>query len=215
GKYAVHEGQGLTDSALLERFLSQREEAAFEMLMQRHGPMVLGVCQRVAGDAHAAEDAFQATFFVLARRAGTIRKQASVGSWLYGVAQRIARRAKARAAARSDRERRAADMPRTQPPDERTSQELRTVLDEKLGRLTEKYRAAVVRCYLEGKSNEQAAQELRCPKSPLASRLAKACELLRGQLTRRGIALSGAALAAAVTAEATAVTVPAPLTINL
>jgi RNA polymerase sigma factor (sigma-70 family) len=215
GAYAVHEGQGLTDGALLERFLTRRDDAAFEALMERHGPMVLGVCRRVAGDAHAAEDAFQATFLVLARRAAAIRKQASVGSWLHGVARRIAAKARAKAAAGRDRERRAAEMPRTEPLDELTWQELRTILDEELGRLPEKYRAAVVLCYLEGKSYEQAAQELGWPKSSLASRLAKACELLRGRLTRRGVALSAAALAVALAERTWAAPVAAPLTLKL
>src|SRR5438105_4032684 len=103
------EGPDPTDGTLLQRYLERRDEAAFELLLERHGPMVLGVCQRVVGDSHAAEDAFQATFLVLARRADSIRKQASVGSWLFGVAQRIAGKAKAQAALRRDRERRAAD----------------------------------------------------------------------------------------------------------
>src|SRR5262249_49644610 len=152
-------------------------------LLQRHGPMVLGVCRRVVGDSHAAEDAFQATFLVLARRAAAIRKQESVGSWLFGVAQRIAMQARAPAAAQRERERQAATMPRSEPLDELTWQELRAVLDEEVGRLPEKYRAAVVLCHLEGKTYEQAARELGCPKSTLAKRVGKAHELLRGRLT--------------------------------
>src|SRR5258707_7814410 len=152
------EGPDATDGALLERFLAQRDEAAFEMLLERHGAMVLGVCQRVVGDVHAAEDAFQATFLVLARRAGSIRDRASVGSWLYGVAQRIACKARAQAATRRERERRFVDMARSEPLDEVTWQELRSVLDEEVGSLPEKYRAAVGLCHLEGKSYEQAAR---------------------------------------------------------
>jgi internalin A len=208
-------GQELSDGALLERFLDQRDEVAFENLVQRHGPMVLGVCRRVVGDTHAAEDAFQATFFVLARKAGSIRNQASVGSWLFGVAQRIASKARARAATRRDRERRAAVMPHTEKLDELTWQELRSILDEEIGRLPAKYQAVVVLCHLEGKSYDQAAQELGCPKSTLATRLAKALELLRSQLTRRGLTLSAGALAAAVTEKATAAPVAALLSINI
>src|SRR5438132_651220 len=151
-------GQDLPDGALLKRFLDQRDEVAFENLVQRHGPMVLGVCQRVVGDTHAAEDAFQATFFVLARKASSIRNQASLGSWLFGVAQRIAYKARAQAATRRDRERRAADMPHTETLNELTWQELRSILDEEIGRLPAKYQTAVVLCHLEGKSYDQAAQ---------------------------------------------------------
>jgi RNA polymerase sigma factor (sigma-70 family) len=176
--------------------------------------MVLGVCRRVLGDAHAAEDAFQATFLVLARRAAAIRDQASVGSWLYGVAQRIACKARARAAARRDRERQAADMP-GEPLDELTWQELRGILDEEVGRLPDKYRAAVVLCHLEGKSYEQAARELGCPKSTLASRLERALELLRGQLARRGLTLTAGALATELGEKATAAPVAALLALNI
>src|SRR5262245_32278126 len=103
---AAHEDPDLSHGALLAHFVSRRDEVAFEALLERHGPMVLGVCRRVLGDAHAAEDAFQATFLVLARKATSIRDQTSVGSWLYGVAQRIACKARAQAATRRDRERR-------------------------------------------------------------------------------------------------------------
>src|SRR5262249_26989691 len=145
----------LTDGDLLERFLTRREEAAFALLVQRHGPMVLGVCRRVLHDRHTAEDAFQATFLILVRRATSIRKHESVGSWLHGVARRVAVKARAQAAARCRRERRATDMPRAQPLDDLTWQELRGVLDEEIGRLPEKYRAALVHCALEGQSYDQ------------------------------------------------------------
>jgi internalin A len=208
-------GQDLSDGALLERFLDQHDEVAFENLVQRHGPMVLGVCQRVVGDTHAAEDAFQATFFVLARKARAIRNQASVGSWLFGVAQRIASKVRAQAATRRDRERRAAGMPHAETLDELTWQELRSILDEEIGRLPAKYQAVVVLCHLEGKSYDRAAGELGLSKSTLAGRLAKALELLRGQLTRRGLALSAGALATALTEKATAASVTALLSINV
>src|SRR5260370_34511017 len=122
--------QDLSDGALLHRFLDQRDEFAFETLVQRHGPMVLGVCRRVVGVTHAAEDAFQATFFVLARKAGSIRNQTSVGSWLFGVARRIAYKARAQAATRRDRDRRAADMPHTETLNELTCEAVRSILDE-------------------------------------------------------------------------------------
>jgi RNA polymerase sigma factor (sigma-70 family) len=204
----------LTDGELLERFLAQREEAAFAILVQRHGPMVLAVCQRVLGDAHTAEDAFQATFLILVRRAASIRKKASVGSWLHGVAQRVASKARAQTAARRCRERRSADMPRSQPLDELTWQELRSVLDEEIGRLADKYRAAIVHCCLEGQSYDQAAAELGWPKNSLAQRLSRARKLLRGQLTQRGITLTSAALALALGEKAAGAPVTALLTMN-
>ena len=204
----------LTDSELLDRFLTQREEAAFAALVQRHGRMVLGVCQRLLGDAHTAEDAFQATFLVLVRRAASIRKKDSVGSWLHGVARRIASKARAQTASRRWRERRSADMLPSQPLDEVTWQELCRVLDEEIGRLPEKYRATIVHCCFEGQSYEQAAQQLGWPKNSLAKRLTRARQLLRSQLSRRGITLTGAALALALNGRAAAARVTALLTIN-
>jgi RNA polymerase sigma factor (sigma-70 family) len=204
----------LTDAALLERFLRQREEAAFAILVQRHGPMVLAVCRRLCGNDAAAEDAFQATFLVLVRRAGSIRKWASLGSWLYGVARHIASRARTQAATRQHHERRCKRMPPAEPLDDLTWQELRTVLDDEVGRLPEQYRAAIVSCYLEGQSYEQAAHELGWPKSSVANRLARAREMLRKQLVRRGITLSGGVLAAALGENAGGVQVTARLIID-
>jgi RNA polymerase sigma factor (sigma-70 family) len=204
----------LGDGELLERSLGGGEEAAFAVLVQRHGPMVLEVCRRVLGDRHDAEDAFQATFLVLVRRSASIRRRAALGSWLFGVAQRVALRQRAREAARRGREMRAAERPRAATPDERTWQELRSALDEEIGSLPEGYRAPVVLCYLEGKSYEQAARDLGWPKSSLASRLARAREVLRGRLTRRGITLSAVALAAALAERAPAAALPARLTLS-
>jgi DNA-directed RNA polymerase specialized sigma24 family protein len=142
--FAVHGSRDLSDGELLDRFLDQREEAAFGALLQRHGPMVLGVCQRVLGDAHLAEDSFQATFMVLVRRAATIGRQSPLGGWLYAVAQRIALKSRAQAAARRSMERRSTVMPRVDSLDELTWQQLRTVLDEEIGLLPEKYRTPLV-----------------------------------------------------------------------
>jgi RNA polymerase sigma factor (sigma-70 family) len=202
----------LTDGELLERFRVGREETAFALLVQRHGPMVQGVCRRLLADVHAAEDAFQATFLVLVRKAASIRKQDSVASWLYGVARRIAVKARLRLARGSALERQSLAMRQPEPCDEMTWQELQTVLDEELDQLPEKYRQALVLCGLDGKTHEQAARELGCPKSSLSSRLARARELLRQRLARRGITVSSAALAAVLTEKASA-TVPALLTI--
>jgi RNA polymerase sigma factor (sigma-70 family) len=202
----------LTDAELLARFRADRDEAAFALLVQRHGPMVLGVCHRVLGSRADAEDAFQATFVLLAVRAGAIRKAGSLGSWLHGVAARVALGARRSEARRRARERRSLDMAEDR--DRPTWAELSAILDEELGRLPDKYRAPVVLCYLEGKTNEQAAQELGCPKSSLAWRLGRARELLRERLTRRGVTLPAAGLAAALLDRAGAQSLPAALVLS-
>jgi RNA polymerase sigma factor (sigma-70 family) len=202
----------LNDSELLERFRVCGEETAFALLVQRHGPMVLGVCRRLLGDAHAAEDAFQATFLVLVRKAGSIRKQSSVASWLYGVARRVAFKARMRAARSQFLERQSLAMRHSPECDQGTVQELRIAVDEELEHLPEKYRAALVLCGLEGKTHDQAARELGCPRRSLSSRLARARELLRTRLTRRGFTVSTVLLAAVLSDKATAA-VPAILTI--
>jgi RNA polymerase sigma factor (sigma-70 family) len=210
---APRELLGLPDGALLERFLATRDETAFALLVERHGPMVLSLCRRVLGDATNAEDAFQATFLVLARRAASVRKGAPLANWLYGVAQRVAHNARARTAARLSRQRELCDMPREQL-DELTWQELRPVLDDEISRLPENCRAAIVLCYFEGKSYDQAAQELGWAKSTLASRLARARELLRQRLVKRGIAMSTAALTTALTEKSARAAVAALLTLR-
>src|SRR5438552_15552337 len=130
----------LRDAQLLERFARQHDEAAFEALVQRHGPLVLGLCRRILANVHDAEDAFQATFLLLARKAGSIRKPQSVGSWLHGVAYRLAVRARANTAQRRTHERQAEAMHGADPLAEVMWRELRPVLDEELQRLPEKYR---------------------------------------------------------------------------
>jgi RNA polymerase sigma factor (sigma-70 family) len=204
----------LSDGELLDRFCRLREDAAFAVLVQRHGPMVLGVCRRVLNHAQQAEDAFQATFLVLVRKAASIRKGASLASWLYGVAQRIAVKARAQAARRRHQERQSVAMPRPEPLDEMTWHEFRAVLDEELARLPEKYRAPVVLCCLEGKTHDQAAQELGWPRTSVSSRLGRARSLLQERLTRRGLSLSAGLLAALLGREAAASNVPALLTIQ-
>ena len=192
---AATELEPLTDAALLERFRRAREEAAFAVLVHRHGPMVFGVCRRVLGDGPDAEDAFQATFLVLVRQAASVAPGRPLASWLYGVAQRVAVKARAKAAARRIRQREFTHMARTEPL-EQTWEELRPLLDEEIARLPEKCRAPLVLCYFQGKSYEQAAQELGWPKSSLASRLARGRDLLRRRLVKRGITLSAAAVKA-------------------
>ncbi len=203
------DGGGLSDGQLLARFLDSREEAAFAALLCRHGPMVLGVCRRLLGHVQDAEDAFQATFLVLARKAASVLKRESVGSFLYGVAYRTALRARARALRRRATERQVQDMPHPEvaPAEARDWQPL---LDEALNGLPEKYRAAVVLCDLEGRSRREAARALRLPEGTLSSRLATARRMLARRLARSGLSLSGGALAAMV-AERAAAAVPASL----
>jgi RNA polymerase sigma factor (sigma-70 family) len=202
------EGGGLSDGQLLGRFLAGRDEAAFAALVRRHGPMVLGLCRRVLRHEADAEDAFQATFLVLARKAAALGRREAVGSWLYTVAFRAALEARAALGRRRARERQVDAMPHPEvsPPE---PQDWRPLLDEELNALPEKYRAAVVLCDLEGKARKEAAKLLGVPEGTLSSRLATARRALAGRLTRRGVALSGAALAAAVTGSASARVPPA------
>jgi RNA polymerase sigma factor (sigma-70 family) len=199
------DGAGLSDGQLLDCFVARREAAAFAALVRRHGPMVLGVCRRVLGDWHAAEDAFQATFLVLVRKADSIRPRERVGPWLHGVALRAAAKARCRAARRRVVERRAAAARASEPPgDEALWRDLRPVLDAELQRLPEAYRAPVVLCDLEGASRGEAARRLGVPEGTISSRLARGRELLGRRLRRRGVALTAALLAAALTRRATA-----------
>jgi RNA polymerase sigma factor (sigma-70 family) len=182
----------LTDGELLERFLLQRgddAEIAFRALMARHGPMVLGVCRRVLTDTHDAEDAFQATFLILVRKAGSIRVEDSLGRWLYGVSYRVAMRAKVNAMRRRMINGVAARAT-TSPEEIAERRDLRAVIDEEIHRLPEKYRASVVLCALGGLSHEDAARQLGCPVGTVKSRLARGQERLRCRLTRRGLAPS-------------------------
>ena len=205
---AAGEPGGQTDARLLERFAGRRDEAAFALLVERHGPMVLGVCRRLLGQEQDAEDAFQATFLVLARKAGSIGKGESVGSWLYGVALRVGRKARAAAARRQARQADLRDVPAAEAAPAWVGRELRAVLDEEVGRLPARYRLPFVLCHLEGKTNEEAARELGRPLGTVLAQLSRARARLRSQLVRRGVALSGAALATALAQEASPAAVP-------
>lgn len=199
-----------TDAELLERFVRGGDGVAFAALVARHGPMVLGVCRRAIQNAHDAEDAFQATFLVLARKAGALGRCDSVGAWLYGVACRTAAHARSARARRQDRERWVRAMPADEPTPAVVWDDLRPVLDEEVRRLPNKYRVPVVLCYLDGKTYDEAAREIGCPKGTVATRLARARELLRERLSGRGISLSIAGLTAVLADHARAA-VPAPL----
>jgi RNA polymerase sigma factor (sigma-70 family) len=186
GRYAgslVYDG--LSDGQLLDWFVHQREEAAFAALVRRHGAMVLSVCRRVLRNSHDAEDAFQATFLVLAEKAAQLRQPELLANWLYGVAYRTALHARQRASRRSEREREAATLFNSNGDSPIESNELRRVLDEELQGLPEKYRAPLVLCYLEGMTNEQAARTLGWPSGSMSYRLARGRELLRERLEAR------------------------------
>jgi RNA polymerase sigma factor (sigma-70 family) len=198
-----------SDRRLLERFVSQGDETAFTKLVQRHGPMVLGVCRQILRNEDDAEDAFQATFLVLARKARSIRAAEALPNWLYGVARRLAMRSRSAVARRHAREVALVEPP-TEAAPETQLVELAPVLHEEIGRLPEKYRIPLVLCYLEGKSNEEAARQLGCPSGTVFSRLARARERLRGRLTRRGLALSAGALTATLAAVSQQVRAAAP-----
>ncbi|HVS38126.1 MAG TPA: sigma-70 family RNA polymerase sigma factor [Gemmataceae bacterium] len=205
-------GESRTDAQLLERFVARRDEAAFTALVQRHGPMVLGVCRRTAGHADDADDAFQATFLVLARKAASIRAPAQLGAWLYGVAYRTARKARAAADRLRGRERQVKTMPQPAVEAEDQWQEIAPLLDQELSRLPDKYRIPIILCDLEGGARKEVAQRLGVPEGTLSSRLATGRRMLAGRMARYGLAVSGGALAAALAGRAVAA-VPAALTV--
>ena len=176
---------GLSDGQLLELFAARRDETAFTALVERHGPMVRRVCGEVLGNHHDAEDAFQATFLVLARQVGSIRRRDSLASWLYGVALRVSACARSAAARRRQHERNWGALRSAQLGDEAESREdLGPLLHAEIGRLAERFRAPVVLCYLEGRTCEEAARLLRCPVGTIKSRLATARQRLRHRLER-------------------------------
>ena len=195
---------GLSEWQLLERYLERRDEGAFEALVSRHGPMVLGVCRRMLGDPADVEDAFQATFLVLVRRARQLGPRDAIGPWLYGVAARVALRARAQLARRRHYEPISLEYPAVAPVHEWLDPDLGAVLDQELSRLPAKYRSPLVLCYLEGRTHEEAARELNWPVGTVKGRLARARDLLRSRLGRRGLAPTAGVLAAMVSIDATA-----------
>jgi RNA polymerase sigma factor (sigma-70 family) len=202
--------RGSEDRQLLEDFLGRRDEAAFEALLRRHGPMVLGVCRRLLRDPHDSEDAFQATFLVLLRKASSLRDRDVLANWLYGVAYRTALKARGTRARRQARERPAAEDPAAAADaDTVAGAELRAVLDEELKRLPDRYRLPIILCYIQGVTFTEAARQLGWPAGTVSGRLARARDLLRTRLSRRGMTLAPAAVGAVLAQEAAAV--PAPL----
>jgi RNA polymerase sigma factor (sigma-70 family) len=208
-RLVLRDDAGPADGELLEEFVARRDEAAFEALLRRHGPMVLGVCRRVLANQADAEDAFQATFLVLVRKAASIVPRAMVGNWLYGVAHNTALKAKAMKGKRRAMERRAAAKAGPAREDDRQLQEC---LDRELSRLPEKYRVPVVLCELEGKSLKEAARQLNWPQGTVASRLARARALLAKRLSGQDPTLPVGALALVLSQAVARAQVPAPLT---
>lgn len=200
GILARREGAEPTDGQLLERYLSERDERAFETLVRRHGPMVLGVCRRILGNNHDAEDAFQGTFLVLVRRAGSISPRERVGAWLHGVAYRTALEARRSRARRRRNEAKA--VPRTTP-SENAPAEWGPLLDDELSRLPINYRLPLLLCDLEGLTRKEAAQKLGWAEGTLSSRLSRGRELLARRLKRHGLGLcvAGASAEGAATAS--------------
>jgi RNA polymerase sigma factor (sigma-70 family) len=203
------DGTDLTDGQLLEAFVRRRESAALEGLVQRHGPMVWGVCRRILQNHHDAEDAFQATFLVLVRKAASIRSQAKVGSWLYGVAHQTALKARATRARRLVRERPVTEMTEPAMTEPDLWSDLQPLLDREVSGLPEKYRTVILLCDLEGKTGREAARQLGCPEGTIGSRLARGRALLAKRLGQHGIALSGGALAGVLSEKAASASVPA------
>ncbi|WP_406699316.1 sigma-70 family RNA polymerase sigma factor [Singulisphaera sp. Ch08] len=200
-----------TDGQLLDLFLARREEAAFEELVNRHGPMVWGVCRRVLHRHHDAEDAFQATFLVLARKGDSIVPRERLANWLYGVAVQTALKARSLILKRGERERQVMTMP--EPPTHRPSltDDLGPWLDQELSRLPEKYRVPIVLCDLEGESHKAAAGRLGWPIGTLSGRLSRARALLTQRLNRHGQGLSVGTLVLALAQEANSASLPLAL----
>src|SRR5262249_35283944 len=203
------DGGGMIDGELLDLFLSSRDDNALAALVQRHASMVWGVCCRLLHNHHDAEDAFQATFLVLVRKAADVPRQA-VANWLHGVARQTAVRLRATAAKRGRRETQVGTMP------EPTVAEVRDAdphpgLDEELSRLPAHYRGVIVLCDLEGMTRKEAARQLGIPEGSAASRLARARALLAKRLTRRGVVFSGGSVAAALSAGSASASAPPAL----
>jgi RNA polymerase sigma factor (sigma-70 family) len=205
------DGAGWTDGQLLASFIDQKDEAAFEVLVRRHGSMVFGVCRRVIDNHHDAEDAFQATLLVLACKASSVRPRERVANWLHGVALRTAMKAKALTTKRRGREKQVMAMPEPEAPQQAQWRDLQPLLDQELNGLPENYRLPILLCDLEGKAIKEAAQQLGWPQGTLAGRLARGRKLLAKRLASRGVVLSAGSLALVVSRNVASAGVPISL----
>jgi RNA polymerase sigma factor (sigma-70 family) len=176
----------MAEKQLLERFIHESDQDAFKTLIERHGPMVLGVCRGVLRDSHDVEDAFQTVFLTLAKSASTIKNRDYIGPWLHRVALRVARNVRAKAVARRRREKIGVIF-EAEYSSESLNRDLLPLLHEEMGRLPERYRLPLVLCYFEGKTTEEAAVQLRCPVGTVKGRLSRARERLRDRFSRRGL----------------------------
>jgi RNA polymerase sigma factor (sigma-70 family) len=208
----LREGGELTDGQLLECFIRSRDHAAFEALVQRYGPMVFGVCSRQLHNVHDVEDAYQATFLVLLRKANSIKRPELLGNWLYGVAYRTALAARVVILRRRARERQVETLPEPEIVDASEDwRDLRPVLDLELNRLPDKYRVTIILCDVQGRTRREVARQLDIPVGTLSGRLTTARRLLAKRLARRGLTLSGGALLGAISQGMASACPPPPL----
>jgi RNA polymerase sigma factor (sigma-70 family) len=212
-RQAVFRGEeaGLTDGQLLTCFIERRDEVAFASIVRRHGPMVWGVCRRILPVLHDAEDAFQATFLVLLRKAAVISPREKLANWLYGVARQTALKARATTAKMRARERQVTEMPEPEAVQQAHWHDLLPLLDQELSQLPDKYRLPIILCDLEGKTRKEAAWQMGWPEGTIAGRLARARVLLAKRLARHGLVGSTGSLAALLEANGATAAVPATL----
>ena len=214
----LQDGDGLTDGQMLECFVSCQETLALEALVRRHGPMVWGVCRRILPNHHDAEDAFQATFLVLVRKAASVNPREMVGNWLYGVARQTALKARGKAAKQRIRERQAGDMLDPVVKEQDLSGDVQKILDQELNRLPDKYRVAIVLCDLEGETRKEAARQLGLPVGTLAGRLTRGRAMLAKRLARHGLAVTCGTVATVLSQAAASASMPTsvlPATVTL
>jgi RNA polymerase sigma factor (sigma-70 family) len=205
---ALSNEASVSDGQLLDQFIEHQDESAFSALVQRHSPMVWGVCRRIVAHHQDAEDAFQATFLVLARKATSIRPREMVANWLFGVARRTALKAKTMAGKRYKREKQVTTMPEPEAVEQNSWGNLESLIDQELANLPDKFRIAIVLCDLEGKRGKDVARHLKIPEGTLASRLRTGRVMLAKRLARHGIVLSGGALATVLSQNAATACAP-------